>query len=131
MKSILLAALCLVLLTPACKKSKNANELVGAWKLTETTRIGMASWEAVPASGQVVLTFNNDYTYTSVPPAVSSMSGCNGTYRIDPGNLLFMNSSCNLSPAYEEQMRFTREGNALILDYIMTATGIKGKFIKQ
>lgn len=130
MKSFLVAIACIAMLT-ACKKSKNANELVGKWKLIETHRIGMIDWDRVPPSGEVILTFNNDYTYTSVPPLISSVAGCSGNYRITQGNLLFMTTSCSLNPSYEEELEFTRNGNTLILYHIMTATGIRAKYIKQ
>lgn len=131
MKALLLAILSLALLTSACKKGKNANDLVGTWKLTETHRIGMIDWDKVSAAEEVVLIFNNDYTYKLIPSMISSVAACTGTYRIEPGNMLFMNSSCNLSPVYEEELMFARDGNTLILDYIMTSTGVKARYIKQ
>ena len=130
MKSFLLAFTCLILLA-ACKKSRNANDVVGKWKLIETYRIGQIDWDSVNPSEAETLTFNNDYTYTRVPPPISSMAGCNGTYRITNRNLLFMTSACSLNPAFEEELEFERNGNTLILYHIMTATGIRSKYIKQ
>ena len=131
MKALLLAILSLALLGPACKKSKNANELVGTWKLTATHRIGMIDWSTVHPTGEVVLTFHNNYTYTQVPPLISSMAPCNGSYRIEAGNQLFMTTSCSTNPGFEEELTFTRDGNTLILYHIMTATGVRAKYIKQ
>ena len=130
MKSFLLAIACLILLA-ACKKSKNANDIIGKWKLIETNRIGQADWFKVSPAEEVTLTFNNDYTYTIVPPLISSWSGCNGTYRIEMVKLLFMTSACSQNPAFEEELEFERNGNTLILYHIMTATGIRAKYIKQ
>ena len=129
MKSFLVAIACLILLA-ACKKSKNANELVGTWKLIETHRIGQIDWVTVHPSEEVVLTFNNDYTYTIMPPLISSWSGCNGTYRITREKLLFMTSACSVNP-FEEELEYVRDGNTLILNHLMTATGIRAKYIKQ
>ncbi|HYC29207.1 MAG TPA: hypothetical protein VEB42_10330, partial [Chitinophagaceae bacterium] len=83
------------------------------------------------ATEAVTLTFNSNYTYTSVPPLVSSSSACNGTYRITNANTIMMTSSCLQDPAYEIETGFTISGNTLILDHRTTATGVKTKYIRQ
>ncbi len=114
-----------------CHKNKNANELVGQWKLVETFRIGQIDWDPVPTTQATILTFNNDHTYSSVPSPISSISACTGNYKITNKNTVMMTSSCQLNPAFEEEFGFTRSGNTLILDHRTTNSGLKSKHVLQ
>lgn len=130
MKALLILISSTILLT-ACHKNKNTNALIGTWKLTETYRIGQP-WTPVPPSGEVTLTFNNDYTYSILPPLISSAAGCNGTYRITDNNTVMLKANCfQLNPVYEEEFGFSKEGKVLIMDHRTTSSGVKSKYVRQ
>ena len=129
MRIILIAAACFLLFI-GCRKGRNSNDLVGTWKLVQMSNVTQV-WRNVAATEQSTLIFNSDNTYSHNPAMISSFSGCSGTYRIEPNNMLFMNWSCVSDPNYKDQLIFTRQGNRLILDHITTATGVKTKYEKQ
>ena len=130
MKALLFSLACCCLLSMACRKNRNSNDLVGHWKLIEISRISQP-WEAVALVDQGFLQFNNDGTFSQINPLVSSASGCTGTYSIQANNLLIMRFNCGSTPQYNDELGYTVNGNTLILDHYTTATGIKTKYVKE
>jgi hypothetical protein len=115
----------------SCRKGNCANELVGSWKLVETSHIG-SPWEAVLPAQQITLVLNSDNTY-SINPALfsSSSSGCQGTYRIESGNFLHINLFCIPDPNYKDEVVYTLDGNTLIFNHILTGSGVHTRYVRQ
>src|SRR5689334_21956245 len=113
----LLTILAFASLLLSCHKNKTANSLVGSWKAKETYRIGQIDWTQVGPAEEVILTFNNDNTYTAKPPLISSVGASTGTYRIPSAGTLMMTSSLYHDPTYEDEIVYTVSGNTLILEY--------------
>ncbi len=97
--SIFVAILFVQLITSSCKKSVENHNITGEWKLIEHyngyTNGGNFRWNTILPEHSHILSFTEDGEYRKTTNSNVNQPACNGTYLLQSGNVLQINSDCN------------------------------------